>query len=382
MSTSLINKKPINVGVIFGGKSVEHEGSIQSAKHIFLAMNKEKFNPILIGIDRNGKWSILDNSFFFEHSRSEYFSLNSFNADTIAIVPGGNGKIINISKNNIEQSLDVIFPISHGGTGEDGTMQGLLRLMNIPFVGAGVLGSALGMDKDITKQLAINAGVPTGKFLVLRKGETIKYEDVVKELGNNFFVKPASLGSSVGIAKIKNVIEFTEAIDKAFLHDTKLLLEEGIIGREIECSVLGNKNLRFSILGEVISNARHEFYSFKAKYIDPEGAILEVPAKVNNDVVKKVHLFCEKIFKKLECNGMARIDFFLKENGEILLNEINTIPGFTQSSMYPRLWGASGLSYASLIEQLIELAIEKFTMEKKIKCEVIHAQQNQKSVAN
>jgi D-alanine-D-alanine ligase len=340
-------KKKIRVGIIFGGKSAEHEVSLRSAKNVVEALDKSKYEPVLIGIEKSGKWQL--------------------GGKSVALLPEGGGKIESIEKHegHDDKKIDVVFPILHGPFGEDGTVQGLLKLANIPFVGAGVLGSAVGMDKDVMKRLLRDAGIPIGKFVVAKEGDVPGYKKVTKELGSPVFVKPANMGSSVGVSKVKNEKEYREAIRKAFEYDRKVLVEENIEGREIECSVLGNEDPKASVPGEVIP--RHDFYSYEAKYIDENGAALEIPAKLPKSVVKKIQAIAIKTFRVLECEGFGRVDMFLKKNGEILVNEINTIPGFTSISMYPKLWEASGISYKELIDRLIQLALERFEKEQKLK---------------
>src|SRR3989344_7305288 len=241
----------------------------------------------------------------------------------------------------------MFFPVLHGPFGEDGTMQGLLKLANIPFVGADVLGSAIGMDKDAMKRLLRDAGIPIGRFVVLKKNETSSYKNIVKMLGLPLFIKPANLGSSVGVHKVHNEKGFDEALNDGFSFDTKVIVEEFIDGREIECSVLGNDDPIASVSGEII--VKDEFYSYNAKYIDEDGAMLEIPAKITKSQVRKVQELAIKTFKILECSGMARVDFFMTKKEKIIVNEINTIPGFTSISMYPKLWEASGIGYSELI---------------------------------
>jgi D-alanine-D-alanine ligase len=266
--------------------------------------------------------------------------------------------------------VDVVFPVLHGPFGEDGTVQGLLKLANLPFVGAGVLGSAVGMDKDVMKRLLRDAKIPVPKFLVFERSELgrIKYAPVKRLLGLPFFVKPANLGSSVGISKVTNEREFSGALREAFRYDNKVLLEEGINGREIECSVLGNDNPIASLPGEIITS--HDFYSYDAKYLDEKGAQLIVPARLPKQVVTRIQELALKAFKVLCCEGMGRVDFFLRGRSEVIVNEINTIPGFTTISMYPKMWQASGISYSRLIDRLIRLALERFQREKRLRTSV------------
>ena len=346
--------KKLRVALIFGGKSVEHEVSIRSAKSIYQAIPKNKYDVSLIGIDKSGYWC------FFEDAKILYEkSIESITKTHNGFLDPNCGKVL--------VNSDVIFPILHGSYGEDGTVQGFLKLVGKPFVGAGVLGSAIGMDKEVAKRLLAEAGIKIGKFLVYRdiEKENIDFKKVQKELGLPFFVKPANSGSSVGVSKVKKESDFLPAITKAFKYDTKILIEEFIDGREIECSVLGNDKPIASIPGEIIP--KHEFYSYEAKYLDDNGALLKIPAELDKTVIKKIQEIAVKTFQVLECSGMARVDFFLRGKNEILVNEINTIPGFTSISMYPKLWEASGISYPDLIDKLITLALEKFEKEKKLR---------------
>lgn len=359
-------KKQIKVGIIFGGKSAEHEVSLQSAKNVIKAIDKEKYQPVLIGVDKKGKWLLGNGSrFLLKSENPKLMKLNNKAGQNIALVPQGDGKITNLDTHQSETSIDVAFPILHGPFGEDGTIQGLLKLANIPFVGASVLGSAVGMDKDVMKRLLRDAGIPLAKFLAMQEDDVPTFAEIVEKIGSPFFVKPANLGSSVGISKVKDEKDFEKAIQEAFQFDRKILIEENIVGREIECSVLGNDAPIVSVPGEVIS--RHDFYSYKAKYIDEHGAILEIPAKLPHELVQKIQALAIMTFKTLSCEGMGRIDFFLKRNEDILVNELNTIPGFTSISMYPKLWEASGVSYTELIDRLIQLALERFEKEQKLK---------------
>ena len=359
-----MNKKT-NVAILFGGKSAEHEVSLQSAKNVFEAIDREKYNLIFIGIDKKGRWLLNDGSKILLNSENPKLIKLNKKSDPIALVPQSSGKISSLTNDKNNLKIDVVFPILHGPFGEDGTVQGLLKLANVAFVGASVLGSAVGMDKDVMKRLLRDAGVPIGKFKTIKiEDPDPDFKDIKKELGLPFFIKPANMGSSVGISKIHNKTEYLEKFKYAFKFDTKILLEEYIKGREIECSVLGNENPIASLPGEVISN--HEFYSYDAKYIDENGAVLEVPANIHPMKIKEIQNLAVKTFKTLECEGMGRVDFFLKENGDIFVNEINTIPGFTKISMYPKLWGASGISYTELIDRLIQLAIERFKKEEKL----------------
>ncbi|MDR0448249.1 MAG: D-alanine--D-alanine ligase [Treponema sp.] len=364
----MINKK-LNVGILCGGKSAEHEVSLQSARNIFEAIDRERFNPILIGIDKSGAW------FYGSHTKAEDFIDHVDDPAKISLSSNSNEVLLRIASSGQLSMpedparlihLDVIFPILHGPFGEDGTVQGLLKLADIPFVGSGVLGSAAGMDKDVMKRLLRDSSIPIGKFLVFREWEAVPaFKDIMAILGNPVFVKPANMGSSVGVSKVPDEESFMAAVNEAFKYDTKIILEENIPGREIECSVLGNEDPQASLPGEV--KAAREFYSYEAKYIDADGAVLEIPAKLGDEKIREIQSLAMRTFQVLECSGLSRVDFFLKEDGSVLVNEINTMPGFTKISMYPKLWEKSGIGYTELITRLIELAIAKFEKEKKLK---------------
>jgi len=357
----------IRVGILFGGKSAEHEVSLQSAKNVIEAIDKKKYEVVLIGIDKKGQWYLSDSSaFLLDEDNPKLIKLNKAN-DNVAFVPGEKGsQLVSLTSHKSQGQVDVVFPILHGPFGEDGTVQGLLKLANVPFVGASVLGSAVGMDKDVMKRLLRDAGIPIAKFLSFNRSSLseINFDDVKKKLGLPFFIKPANLGSSVGISKVSDEKQFDAAVREAFRYDSKILFEEFIEGREIECSVLGNDNPIASMPGEVLP--QHEFYSYEAKYIDENGAILEIPAKLSDEIIEEVQKLAIKTFKVLCCEGMARVDLFLRDNKEVVVNELNTIPGFTKISMYPRLWEVSGISYSELIDRLIQLALERFEKEKKL----------------
>lgn len=334
------------LAIIFGGQSAEHEVSIKSAKNVFEALDKNKYSPVLIGIDKNGNWCKTDDF--------------SFNGRQVVLVKN---EIVDLADPEKREKIDVVFPVLHGPFGEDGTVQGLLKLANVPFVGAGVLGSAVGMDKDVMKRLLRDAGLPVGKFLVFRKSERLDFKEITKELGLPLFVKPANLGSSVGISKARNEEEFLAGAEEAFRYDRKIIIEEFVKGREIEVAVLGNDDPIASIPGEIV--VHDDFYAYETKYLDENGATLEIPAKLSDEEIKKAQELAIKVFRVLECEGLGRVDFFLKENGlpaqagEFFVNEINTLPGFTSSSMYPKLWEYSGIKYDELIDKLIQLALEK-----------------------
>jgi len=364
-------RKKIRLALIFGGRSAEHEVSLLSAGNIFKALSKEKYELMLIGVDRDGHWFLNDESKSLLESGAQKFPRLSEKREEVALIPGKESmQLVNVTKNQTLGDIDVVFPVLHGSYGEDGSVQGLLRLANIPFVGAGVLGSAIGMDKDVTKRLLRDADIPISNFLSFTRDqkEKIDPESIKKELGMPVFVKPASLGSSVGISKVSEAKDMAPAVNLALQYDNKVLIEQYMKGREIECAVLGNESPIASVAGEIVP--QHEFYSYEAKYIDEKGAILEIPAKLTESQSRLIQEYSLRAFKTLCCEGMARVDFFLTEDGQIVLNEINTIPGFTKISMYTKLWEQSGIQYAELIDRLVQLAIDRFERDKQLKTEV------------
>ena len=357
--------KKIRVGVLFGGKSAEHEVSLQSARNIMDAIDKNKYEVVPIGIDKAGRWFLNDVTRLLPETKS--LDAVQDQQALVALIPDGRGELMRPSAPGTLGSVDVVFPILHGPMGEDGTVQGLLRLADVPFVGPGVLGSAVGMDKDVMKRLIRDAGIPTPPFVTVMRTRRnqLDADAVIAKLGLPLFVKPANLGSSVGINKVKVKAELDAALDEAFYYDDKVLIEAFGGRREIECAVLGNEDPEASIPGEIIP--QHEFYSYEAKYLDEHGAILKIPAELSPEQVNEVQDLAIRTFQVLCCEGMARVDFFLTDDGQLQVNEINTIPGFTKISMYPKLWAASGLSYTVLIDKLIQLAIARFEREKKLK---------------
>lgn len=364
-----MNKK-IRVGILFGGRSAEHEVSIQSAKNVYQALDKEKYEPVLIGIDRTGKWYLNDPSVFSLPAYSQELKTIAASDTALTINPGSTTNRLVSEQDNNQYGVDVIFPILHGTYGEDGTVQGMLKLLNIPFVGAGVLGSAVGMDKAIMKKLLKADDLPVCKFLIYHDYEAsfIDFDIIVEKLSLPLFVKPANLGSSVGVSKVKSKNEFDRAVTAAFEYDRKILIEEGIVCEEIECAVLGNDVPEASLPGRIIPSSDYEFYSYESKYIDEKGATLEIPANIPENLTKEVQSLAINSFKALSCEGLARVDFFLeKQTNKLYINEINTLPGFTSISMYPKLWEASGVSYTELVDRLIQLALERFQKEQALK---------------
>ncbi|HVO93334.1 MAG TPA: D-alanine--D-alanine ligase [Terriglobales bacterium] len=359
-------KKKLRVALLFGGKSAEHEISLISARNIAAAMDKTKYDVVAIGIDKQGRWHLDEDARLLRGAAQP--AVDFQDADNIAaVLPGDNAIPVVRGSGSGLGAIDVVFPVLHGPFGEDGTVQGLLKLANIPFVGAGVLGSAVGMDKDVMKRLLRDAQIPIAKFLVFERSDrtTIAFAAVKRALGLPLFVKPANLGSSVGISKVTEKAQFGAALKHAFRYDNKIIIEEGIHGREIECSVLGNEKPIASLPGEIV--VQHDFYSYDAKYLDDKGARLEIPARLPKKTVKEIQRTAVRAYRALCCEGMARVDFFLRPNGQVLVNEINTIPGFTKISMYPKMWEATGISYPRLIDRLIALALERSRHERHLR---------------
>ena len=356
------------VAIVYGGRSTEHEISILSARNILASLDKDRFEVTLIGIDKEGKWSLQDPKLLLEASTDPRTVALQANCPPVAMAPRPTGGML---EGVGAPKIDVIFPILHGPMGEDGTMQGIFELAEIPYVGSGVLGSSVSMDKDSMKRVLRDAGIPVGPFQSYRRYHWDKKADTIltqiEELGFPVYVKPANQGSSVGIKRVAAAAELREAMDFAFQFDTKVVVEAEIKGREIECSVLGNDNPIASIAGEVIVHAEHGFYSYEAKYVDANGAGLEVPAKVSDETLEKLKEVAIDTFLALDCSGLSRVDFFVQDDGNLVVNEINTLPGFTNVSMYPMLWQHSGIEQKELLTRLVDLAVERFESKQKLR---------------
>lgn len=364
----------IRVAVLYGGRSAEHEVSLKSAANVIQYLDQSRFEIIPIGIDKQGNW-FLGYDIFVKSLQYNKVPQLTDNIKTW-FTPEWVSKTMEKQdvKNIITQRpngvlFDVVFPVVHGAMCEDGSLQGLLELANLPYVGAGVLSSAIGMDKDVSKRLAANAGIPVAPYIVLRHEEwQANPEQLIRRVEEKLtypvFVKPANTGSSIGITKVTVADKLQAAIDNAFCFDTKILVEKGLQVTELEIAVLEslekNKDPIVSIVGE-IRPTQHEFYSYKAKYSDENGTELLIPAPITDENKKRARFIAKQLFQILECEGMARVDLFLdKETQQIFFNEINTIPGFTQISMYPKLMEASGISYSDLLTHLIQLAIKRY----------------------
>lgn len=366
--------KKIHVGLIFGGRSGEHEVSLASAMSIYSALDKSRYDVTLIGIDKGGRWLLPNTKDVLQIAEQNPMALKLQAEGTgYGVFPYAADRQL-VASDDRASHFDVILPILHGTYGEDGTIQGLLELMQVPYVGSGVLGSAVGMDKEVANRLFQAAGIRTIPSLSFRKHEFTKDPaSVARRVWNEFeapvFVKPANAGSSVGVHKVKSQAGLSEALEDAFSYDTKVLVQKSIAARELEVAILGNHDPKASVVGEIVP--RHEFYSYEAKYLDEHGADLHIPAQgVSEAALQKVRDWAVQAFLAIECRGMARVDFFLdRQTEEVYLNEINTIPGFTRISMYPKLWEASGIKYPALLDELIRLAIETFQERNQLKTE-------------
>ena len=361
------HSRKLRVGVLFGGRSGEHEVSLASAASIIRGLDPQKYEAVPIGISKEGHWLIGEGAqkMLPEVLRTGQRVVMSADPTESALMP--------IDGSARGQKLDVIFPVIHGTFGEDGTMQGLLELAGLPFVGAGVLGSAIGMDKDVAKKLMQVAGIPVVPWIAVQRADWERDPQAIrraieKKFKYPVFAKPATLGSSVGMTKVHSRAELGPALDLAAEFAMKIMVERAVSAREIEVSVLGNHDPRASIPGEIVPH--REFYDYAAKYLE-EGTQLLIPAKLKKSEVKKVQAMAVTAFRALELSGMARVDFFIeKRGGKIFLNEVNTIPGFTSISMYPKLWEANGIPFRELISKLIDLALEQHQEKARTKYQI------------
>ncbi|AGX02272.1 MULTISPECIES: D-alanine--D-alanine ligase [Bacillus] len=350
------------LGLLYGGKSAEHKVSMQTALAVIKALDLEKFDIYPVYITEEGEWvkgpmleAPAESVKQLEFSQGEAMS-------PAALAPA-------MFKSAEESSFDVIFPLLHGPNGEDGTVQGMLELLNLPYVGNGVLASSAGMDKVIMKNIFAQAGLPQVNYVWFVRSEWQKagetaYEKVEEELGYPCFVKPANLGSSVGISKCTNREELAAAFEEAFQFDRKIIVEEGVTAREIELGVLGNDEPECSVAGEIVP--KKDFYDYKAKYEDGDTAMI-IPAEITEEEYSTLNEMSIRAFKALDCSGLVRADFFLTRDGKVMINEVNTMPGFTPFSMFPLLWKHTGVEYPQLIERLVNLAIERHTEKQSIK---------------
>lgn len=347
----------LSVAILYGGRSVEHGVSINSAKNIFEYIDRNRFEPLLIGITTDGQWFL---------TRGVSKDIDQGQPLGLVLNPAKPGFIVLENGNSLKP--DIIFPVLHGTDGEDGSIQGLIRTMDIPMVGTGVLGSAVSMNKIVAKRLLNAAGIPVTRFQAYHFEErsSISYEKIVSELGSPVMVKSASLGSSVGVTKANDEAGFKKAVEEAFRYDNQLIVEEFIKGREIECAILGNNPPNASNPGEIIISDKYEFYTFDAKYVDGEAVKINVPARLTPHEIEKIRNISVRTFQVLHGEDFARVDLFVTEDGRIYVNEINTIPGFTNSSMYPMMWQERGISFTDLISKLIKIAMERYAQNTRV----------------
>ncbi|MEM6265614.1 MAG: D-alanine--D-alanine ligase family protein [Bacteroidota bacterium] len=350
-----------SVALIFGGKSPEHEISIRSAKNIYGAIDKDRYTCHLLGISTQGEWFGLAPDWFEKNGST----IGEGDAP-LALLPGNPHPIIYKTDGTPWEHIDVVFPIVHGPNGEDGSLQGLLRLLDLPFAGPDVMASAVAMDKDLCKRVLSQANLLVAEHLTfgIHEREAIDYLSTVNRLGSPVFIKPANMGSSVGVRKAKDKAAFDAAVEEAFLYDRKIIIETMLHGREVECAVLGNELAQMSHIGEV---STPEAYSYEAKYISSTEAKVDIPANITDAQLFKLQMVAKQAYELCGCEGMSRVDMFLCEGDEVYVNEINTLPGFTSISMYPQLWEHAGLSYSDLIQELLELALKRHQERKSLK---------------
>jgi D-alanine-D-alanine ligase len=357
------------VAVLFGGRSAEHEVSCISARSVIDALDPDAFEVIPIGITREGRWHRLPGPPALPAETGRMPEVTDGSGTAVELAGEGASSELVAVDGSSRQPIDVVFPVLHGPFGEDGTVQGLLQLAGIPYVGAGVLGSAVGMDKEIQKRLFREAGIPIGPFEAVHerdwRDDPESVEAAAEALGYPVFTKPATLGSSVGVTKVERTDGLGPGLDEAFRYAREAVIEKAATAaRELECSVLGNDDPVASVAGEIVPEG-HAFYDYDAKYLDEHGARLLIPADVKPEVMDEVQRLAIAAFRAIKCAGMARVDFFLMGEDRLWVNEVNTIPGFTSISMYPKLWEASGLPYRDLVRRLLDLAFERHGAERK-----------------
>ena len=357
------------IAILFGGRSAEHEVSVVSARSVMDALDPGRYEVIPIGVTREGRWQLVPGgpAALAAGPPGHLPRVTEASGPEVALDQEPGSQTL-VAEDGSRTPIDVVFPVMHGPYGEDGSIQGFLEVAGVPYVGAGVLASAVGMDKAVQKVLFRAAGIPVVEHQAVLEREWEEDPEAVEagaeHLGYPLFAKPASLGSSVGVTKVHGRADLRGALERAFRYGRKALLERAVEGgRELEVAVLGNDDPVASVAGEIVP--RHEFYSYEAKYLDEEGAELLIPANVSPEILEETQRLAVAAFLAVDGAGMARVDFFLRPSGDVLINEINTIPGFTQISMYPKLWAASGLSYPELIDRLVELAVERHERERK-----------------
>jgi D-alanine-D-alanine ligase len=357
------------VVILFGGRSAEHEISCVSARSVLEALDPERYEAVPIGVTKQGRWALMPaGPPALGSGEGPLPQVTEASGEEVALDQDPGARAL-VAEDGSRTQIDVVFPVMHGPFGEDGSIQGFLEMAGVPYVGAGVLGSAVGMDKAVQKVLFRAAGIPVVEAEVVHERDWVEDPEAVaaraEHLGFPLFCKPAALGSSVGITKVHEPGELRAAVDEAMRFGRKVVLERSVEGaREIECAVLGNDDPVASVAGEIVPRG-HEFYDYEAKYLDEHGSELLIPADLPAATLDEIQRLAVAAFLAIDCAGMARVDFFVTAEGQVLLNEVNTIPGFTSISMYPKLWEASGLSYPALIDRLVELAVERHEAERK-----------------
>ncbi len=349
--------RKLRIAVLFGGRSAEHEVSLMSARNAVGALDRARYEIVPIGIAKDGRWLLVD---LEDGALPQAIPASG---TQVALIPGGKGQAVTIAadgRQGLLPAIDLIFPVLHGPFGEDGTVQGYAETADVAYVGCGVAASAAAMDKALAKRLLVAEGIPVARAIAVHEGDAQPGEALLEALGLPLFVKPARQGSSVGVSRVDSLDALQPALDEAFRHDDKVLIEEFVRAREIECSVLEDAEGRLTVSrpGEIIPAESHGFYSYDAKYVDAGGAIVKAPADLSDEVIAEAREMAARAFRALACAGMARVDFFLRADGSLIINEINTIPGFTNISMYAKALAADGIAYQQVVETLIAHALK------------------------
>lgn len=356
----------LSIVVLCGGQSTEHEVSILSAKNVVAGLDQKKYDVAVVYITHQGAWHYLNDIEQYLRQGPEPLVRQGKAEQVLCYLGAKTPSLVALLNTEKTFALDCVIPILHGTNGEDGSIQGLFQLMNVAYVGADVLSSSMCMDKAVTKQLLRSNGIPTTPWSLLTHDKIVDglYDQLARELGPELFIKPVSLGSSVGVSRVKNEAEFLQAVQKVLRYDHYVLVEQSIRGREIECAVLGNDDPVASLPSEIISH--HDFYSYEAKYLDPNGATTVVPADLSPLAIDRIRQISIDAFRVMRCRGLLRVDFFVIDEDAIMVNEVNTIPGFTNISMYPKMWEASGITYTELLDQLITLAMQQHRLQNQL----------------
>jgi len=347
------------VAILYGGRSAEHDVSRLSAANVLKAIDRTRYEVVPIAITRDGKWLLQSSSEGGDGAGAAV----SEDGIEVALLPGGKGRLVALTRNGEQPDpVDVVFPVLHGPFGEDGSVQGYAEVADVAYVGCGILASAAAMDKDVAKRLLREAGLAVARSVTVPRGDVGSFQEIAGAIGLPFFAKPARQGSSFGVSKVHDRDGFEQAVETALRYDSKALIEEFVDGREIECSVLerADGSLTVSLPGEIIPAGKHGFYTYEAKYLDADGALVKVPADVPADVADRAKEMAARAFRALGCEALARVDFFLRPDGSLLVNEVNTLPGFTDISMYAKALAAIGIGYSTVIDVLIEHALARY----------------------